>query len=331
MKRLFLFALCTTTCLTSCETRKYLSLSGKTMGTYYAIEYNGKTNFKEEIDSLLDGFIKAASTYDSTSEISEFNRKGYLTFRSGHLYKMLTIARAIHEQTNGTFEPTLMPLSSAYAQSRPALISNDKRDSLLTRVSFSYIAFDHQRMYATKAGVQIDLNAMGEGYAIDMLAGFLESKGIQDYKVEIGGEMKCKGRNTRNTSWRIGIENPALPDSPDKLLKTVVLTDEAISTSGSYRKFFTDKNGRRRSHILDPRSGDPVDNAMLSATVKSKTAVVADAMATACMVLGKDAAIEVIQNAGLEAFISYEKDGNVLTWHSKGFFGIAVDRSLMLR
>ena len=322
MNRICLFALCVTTCLTSCETREHISLSGKTMGTYYSIEYNGRINFQKEIDSLLHGFIKAASTYDPTSEISEFNRNGSLVFRSGHLYRMLTMAKALHKQTNGAFEPTLMPLIDAYGftRSQPAAISNDELDSLLEFVSFGYITFDHKRMSAKKKGVQVDLSAMGEGYAIDMISEFLETKGVKDYKVEIGGEMKCKGRNTRNTSWLIGIENPASSGFSNKLLSTVVLTDEAISTAGHYRKFFEDKSGKKHSHILDPHSGESVDNNILSVTIRSKEAVIADAMATACIVLGKDAAIEVIQNAGLEAFICYEEGGKVLTWHSTGFF-----------
>jgi FAD:protein FMN transferase len=306
--------------LLSCEEEKYTSLSGKTMGTYYSIQYKSGNHFGREIDSILLDFVTAASTYDSTSEISEFNRNGGLQYRSPHLFSMLTIAKTIHHETKGAFEPTLMPVISAYgfAGTKDNVPSKIKADSLLSVVSFDYVSFDSVKMIALKRGVQLDLSAMGEGFAIELIAGFLEANNIWDYKVEIGGEMKCKGKNPGNERWLIGIEAPSVPDR--QILGFVRLQDEAISTSGSYRKFYTDRQGKKQSHIIDPTTGSPVQNNLLSVTIKSKSAIKADAYATACMVMGYSKAIAFIGQSNVEGLITYEENGKVRSWHSRNFF-----------
>ena len=315
----------------SCRQKEYISLSGKTMGTYYSIQYSSDENYEAQIDSLLKDFISAASTYDSLSELSAFNRTGTLHFKTPHLYRMLTIAKTFHQRTHGAFEPTLMPVISAHGfnNTNPHSTSKQIIDSLLSFVSFDYIAFDSTKMTALKKGVQLDLSAMGEGFAIDLIAEFLEKHNVLNYKVEIGGEMKCKGRNPKNELWLIGIESPE--SNHHHILNTVRLQNEAISTSGNYRNFYKDTSGKRRSHIIDPKTGDTVQHNLISVTIKSKSAVTADAIATACMVMGYDTAIAFIEQSDMEAFITYEENGKIRVWHSRDFFPVHYDRSLMLR
>src|SRR5690349_8340800 len=217
--------------LFSCGEQKYISITGKTMGTYYAIQYQGDENYQTEIDSIFQTFISAASTYDTTSELSEFNRKGIVHFRTPYLYRMLSEARRINEETHGAFEPTLFPLVNAhgFGPSRRNIATQPIIDSLLSLVSINYIEFDSVKLSALKKGVQLDLNAMGEGFAIELIADFLERNNVHSYKVEIGGEIKCRGTNPGNELWLIGIEDP----SPNgrHIAKTVRLQNESISTS----------------------------------------------------------------------------------------------------
>jgi thiamine biosynthesis lipoprotein len=305
----------------SCREEGYITLPGKTMGTYYSIQYKSEGNFKKEIDSLLQEFISAASTYDSLSELSEFNRRGIVYFRTRHLYRMLTIAKTIHKKTHGAFEPTLMPLINLHGFGYVKKVSFpvSSIDSLLELVSFDHVMFDSIKMTTLKKGVQIDLSAMGEGFAIDLIAEFLEKNHVRNYKVEIGGEMKCAGKNSRDENWLIGIEHPA-SDNQGRILNTVTLQNEAISTSGSYRKFYLDDEGRKHSHIIDPKTGRPVQNNVLSVTVIAKKAVIADAIATACMVMGLDDAVDFIESSEIEGMITYEHEGQIQYWHSKEFF-----------
>lgn len=317
--------------LSACVERPSTTLTGKTMGTYYDIRYSSNQRFQPEIDSILNSIVGAASTYDSISEISVFNQKGVLQFKSPHLLKMLNLARQFHKETHGAFEPTLMPFIKAYGFNTgdPHTLSKDQIDSLFSFVSFDFITFNHIRMQTTKPGIQLDLSAMGEGYAIDMISGFLDGKGIKNYKVEIGGEVKCKGSHSNGAVWTIGIENPA-SFGPVTLLTTTMLSDEAISTSGTSRKYYTDEQGKRRSHIIDPKTGYSVENNLLSVTVKNPMAVKADVFATALMVMGLDSAKSFTRKANIAAFIVYQEKDKVLSWSTPDFFN-SQDRRIVQR
>jgi FAD:protein FMN transferase len=317
--------------LASCTENKYTTLNGKTMGTYYEIQYSSSQNYQPEIDSILDSFVSAASTYDSTSELSSFNQSGSVRFKSAHLFTMLKLAKRYHLQTQAAFEPTLMPLIKAhgFSRSKRQVLQHEQIDSLLSFVSFDYITYDSLEMRTSKQGVQLDLSAMGEGYAIDMITDFLEDKNIESYKVEIGGEMKCKGRNVKGEVWLIGIENPS-DSKAGQLIVTTHLQNEAISTSGTSQKFYRDENGKRRSHIIHPKTGNPIDNNLLSITVKDKLAVRADVFATALMVMGLDSAKSFVDKMNIDAFIVYQEKGKVLSWNTPNFLSTQ-DRSITLR
>jgi hypothetical protein len=179
-------------------------------------------------------------------------------------------------------------------------------------------------MVSLTPGVQLDLSAMGEGYAIDMIADFLESKNVSDYNVEIGGEMKCKGKNEKRDRWLIGVENPS--SAGNRILTTVSLDDEAISTSGTARKFYLDETGVKRSHIIDPKTGYSIHNNLLSVTIKNSKAARADALATALLVMGLDSAKSFAARTNTAALIVYEKNGKVLSWHSPDFFNTQGER-----
>lgn len=315
----------------SCSENKFTKLKGKTMGTYYEIQYSAAHDYKPEIDSILNSFVAAASTYDSTSELSLFNQSGTLQFKSPHLLRMLKIAKQYHVETQGAFEPTLMPLIKAhgFSKAKRQVLPSETIDALLSIVSFDYISYDALGMRTNKDGVQLDLSAMGEGYAIDIISNFLEGKNIKNYKVEIGGEMKCKGRNDKGEVWLIGVENPS-DLKTGRLITRTHLENEAISTSGTSRKFYLDGDGNKRPHIINPKTGYPIQNNLLSVTVKDSLAVRADVFATALMVMGLDSAKKFLGTTDVEAFIVYQENGKVLSWNTPGFVSTQ-DRSVTLR
>ncbi|TDN94977.1 ApbE family protein [Salegentibacter sp. 24] len=167
------------------------------------------------------------------------------------------------------------------------------------------------------------LRAIGEGYYINKIADFLNDKGVENYKVELGGEVKTRGYNGTGKLWKIGIENPyfSMGKEKDRFIHIITLKNTAISTSGSYRKFYLDSSGKRRPHIINPETGSPVDHSLLSVSIKCKNAEKADAMATACMVLGQKTAMEPIaEDREVEGLLIYDDNYNSLRlWKSEGF------------
>ena len=302
----------------------YTELKGSTFGTYYSIKYKSAENLQVEIDSLFIHYSAAVSKYDTASEISEFNRRGKVVFRSPYLKSLVEKAKEIYILTQGALDPTVMPLVDGWgfgADKTRTLSDSAAVDSLLARVDFEAVQWNDTILYTIRPGVLLDLNAVGEGYGIDLIGEWLEGKGIHDYKVEIGGEVLCKGTNPEGKPWRIGIENPKFDQEGERpLLSVVTLENEALGTSGSYRNFFVDEHGQKRSHIIDPRTGYPVQHHLLSATVKANTCILADGLATSCMVLGLEESKKLVETlAQVEAFLVYEEEGILKSWHSRKF------------
>jgi len=301
----------------------YTRLKGNAFGSYYSIVYRSSEDYRKDIETLLSDYSKAVSRYDSSSELSEFNRRGRITFRSPYLKGLFGKYREIHRVTDRALEPTIMPLVKAWAINTPnaQVVDSTEVDSLLFYVDFEAINVSKDQLVTTKKGQTLDLNAIGEGYGIDLLTDFFIKKGIKNFKIEIGGEMRCHGKNPEGKTWNIGIENPVSSiGAPSSLFATVKLDNCALSTSGSYRQYFTDSLGRKYTHIIDPKTGFPVRHHLLSVSIKAKDGATADGVATACMVMGKEKAIQLIERLPeVEGFLMYEEDGKVVNWQSEGF------------
>ena len=307
----------------SCDKNKtYTKIQGRALGTYYNIVYDKPFSLKKEVDSIIYQYELAASTYIDSSEISKFNTYGKLRFTSDILPDMLEKAKHFYLQSNKALNPALMPIIKAWGFSKDNKVelSDHQIDSLLDISSMEYLFWDKQTLSSKKKGVMLDFSFFGEGYAIDMIANFLSSKGAKNYMVEIGGEMLCNGANPMGNPWKIGIETP-LHNAQKKQIATIVkLTDKALSTSGSYRKYFVDKSGKKRPHIISPFSGKPVEHSLLSASIISDKGIVSDALATSCMVVGTEAAKKLIENtSNIEGLLIYEENKELKTWKSKGF------------
>ncbi|GAB4187057.1 MAG: FAD:protein FMN transferase [Thermoflexibacter sp.] len=301
---------------------KLVIVNGETMGTTYTIKYLDAQarNFKKEIDSILIAFNQCLSTYIPDSEISTFNNKtDSIQYRYPFFYPVLKKSEEVYRASNGAFDPTVMPLVKAwgFGPNRKDQIEQPKIDSLLQLIGFQNIEFNEKGVKKLKKYVQLDFNAIAQGYGVDIIGDFLEENGIANFMVEIGGEVLCKGKNEQGRIWSIGIENPLYEENGGKRMQAIVqLDNQALVTSGNYRKFYV-KDGKKYAHTIDPKTGYPVQHSLLSATVFAKDAISADAYATAMMVLGKEKAIELAQQQGLEIFLIYEENGKIQTYTSE--------------
>jgi len=301
-----------------------VAFNGQTMGTFYNIIYlhPDGTVFKKEVDSLLVEWNKSLSTYISDSEISNFNRNSYLTFQSPYFYPVLLKSREIYEATEGAFDPTIMPLVNAwgFGPEDRELPDSMEVSKLKKLVNFRLIEFDSIRIRKKISGVQLDFSAIAKGYGVDVVGEYLESKGIKNYLVEIGGEITCRGINDKGTPWTTGIEDPNVQLNDRKIMAVIEVSNKAIATSGNYRNYYI-KDGQKYAHTINPHTGFPVQHSLLSATVIADDCMTADGFATAFMVLGIDSSIQIVNDhPELDAFFIYNDDmGQLTTYMTEGF------------
>lgn len=278
------------------KAKVYKTYEGEIFGTYYRIQVvdTGK-DLQPEFDSVFALINRASNSYVQESEVSDFNSTGRLLSPSATLREMMDSAAKFNTLTEGYFEPTLYPLLKSWGFSfeQKELMDSAKVAGLLELIGFeTMLTVADSGYFAAKPGVMLDITGLGEGYAIDKLVEVVEKSQVSDYMVEIGGEMKAKGKNSRGTVWAIGIEDPEQAEQgvTTSMLTKVELDGRSISSSGNYRKFYIDEQGNKRPHILDPKTGYPVSHSMVSVSVLSNSATEADALATAFMAMGPEKA-----------------------------------------
>ncbi|MDQ3392814.1 MAG: FAD:protein FMN transferase [Bacteroidota bacterium] len=302
---------------------KSVVFTGYTMGKIaYQVKYleeNGE-NYKTEVDSVLKAFNQTFSTYIPDSEISQFNKGTIHKFSSPYFYPLLNRSKEIFQQTNGAFDPTIAPLVNAwgFGPDKAKSPSKEKVDSLMLLVNFDSIFFDSISVCKMQKGMMLDLSAIAKGYAVDIVADFLKSKGINNLLVEIGGEAICFGKNELGNTWAIGIDDPTGAYG-EKLQAIVQLDDRAIATSGNYRNYY-EIDGKRYSHTISPYTGLPVQHSLLSASVFSENCMTADAYATAFMVLGLEESIKILENdSQLDAHLVFsDENGGLKSYTTEG-------------
>lgn len=296
-------------------------INGTTMGTYYQIKYRDELqrNFKASVDSLLVVFNQSLSTYVPDSELSRFNQGSRFTYESPFFYPILLQSQRVWEETEGVFDPTIGPLVNAYGFGPEGrnIPNEEEIQSLLSRVGFDKIFFDEEAVCKLSEGIYLDFSANAKGYGIDVIGEFLESKGISDYMVNIGGDLRTKGLNASGEWWSLGIEKPVLGGESGEIVAIIKLDNTSMATSGNYRNFY-EENGQLYYHTIDPRTGKPAGGNILSSTVVAATATDADAYATAFMVMGSEKAIAFAESRpDLQVFFVYTlPNGQTATYHS---------------
>ncbi|MDR7128456.1 thiamine biosynthesis lipoprotein [Algoriphagus sp. 4150] len=287
-----------------------MTFSGKTMGTTYNVTYLDEENrgLQKSIDSLLVVFNQSLSTYIPDSELSRFNLHDTLVFDLPYLLPILEASKTIYENTNGAFDPTVGPLVNiwGFGPSGPELKDSVDIRKLLATVGFSKIEFDQNQLRKKEPGIYLDFSAIAKGYGSDVIADFLKNRGIENYLVEIGGELVANGVNEKGELWKVGVNRPEESANAADLMGIIALQDRAMATSGNYRNFYM-LDSVRISHTINPATGYPVNHTLLSATVLADNCMTADAYATAMMVMGIDEAINLDEKLDkIEVFLIYD-------------------------
>lgn len=315
-------------------------IQGEAQGTTWVVRYlNDTLDYTPKIDSVLRRIDDALSTWQEGSlinRINAFNRSDTVfAFYDSTQYYSVVFERSaeIKRITNGAFDPSVYPLVElwGFGFSNRHAVTSDEVDSVLQFVGFTPALIDlievnrdtyiyeetHIRKGEPRA--KLDFNAIAQGFSVDVLGDVLSEAGVSNYMIELGGEVYCRGVNADGKPWRIAIDKP-VTEGQRQLQAVVNLSNKALVTSGSYRKFYA-LNGRRYSHIIDPRSGYPVEHNLLSVTVMASDAAAADAYATAFMVMGMDETkrfLEENAGLGLEVFLIWDDNGAYQTWASSG-------------
>lgn len=302
----------------SCEPQhKNTKISGPVFGTSYGITYYSESDqdFREDFDSLFGIINKSLSTYKEDSEISKINRNES-TIVDAHFITVFNESKHIFKETEGAFDPTIGAVVNAWnfgPKGKVIGLDEKKIDSLMASVGLDKVNLMGERVIKENPNTFIDFNAIAKGYGVDVVSNFLESQSISHYIVEIGGEIRAKGMNMETRKpWRVGIEKPNF-DGTQSLIKAIDLHNEAMATSGTYRKYSIDENGNRYSHIIDAKTGYPSKTNLLSISVIANTCMVADAYATAFKAMGVEKVKQFLEShPELKVFLIFENDNNEL-------------------
>ena len=266
---------------------------GKIFGTLYTVTYEHNADLQTEIVAAMQAVDNSLSPFNKQSIITAINNNDSTEIDS-LFSEVFHTAKQIYAESHGAFDPTVAPLVNAwgFGFKRGTDVCSATIDSLCQLVGFDRIVLDGKQVSKADDRMQLDFSAIAKGFGSDCVARVLDSHGIKNYMVEIGGEVVVKGHNKNGNPWGIGITKPVDDSlSVSQELQTVLrLTDCAIATSGNYRNFYY-KDGVKYAHTIDPRSGYPVQHSLLSATVIADNCMRADALATAFMVLGADSAM----------------------------------------
>ncbi len=309
--------------LLGCTPKEFSRIQGETQGTTYHILVEGKhPELKKQIELLLKKFDQSLSVYDPNSLISKVNKGNYIKIDT--LFKqMYQESRIVNQKTDGAFDITVAPLINAFGfgfEEVDTEIDSMLIDSILQFVGMDKITLRNDTLIKADPRLQISGNAIAQGQSVDLLCNLLEQKGIKNYMVEVGGELRTHGLKN-GQKWRVGIDRPEDGNmTPGEDLQAVLsITDKAVATSGNYRNFYL-KDGKKYGHTINPKTGYPAFQNILSATIVADACITADAYATGCMASGLKKSIQIVENnPQLEAYFVYvDKQGEVKTYYSKG-------------
>ncbi len=314
--------------LTGCAKPRYFINEGHIFGTYYNIRYEASKDLEKSIIACLNSYDASLSFFNDSSIISRINRNEEVVTDS--LFETMWVtAYEVSELSQGAFDITCAPLISAwgfgkdkgidYLRSHP--VSQATIDSLMNITGYRKLTIKEHRVTKQDPRLTMNASAIAKGQGCDGVAALLAANGCENYLVDIGGEVVAKGMNAKGEPWKIGISKPI--DDPTgtvrELQQVIATSDIKMASSGNYRQFYFDGD-ERRSHTIDPRTGYPVQHSLLGATVVSNSCMRADALATACMVLGANAALEMIENdPHSECYLIVDKNGELVVKTSSGW------------
>lgn len=304
--------------LLSCQSVERRHFMGTTQGSYYSIIYYDERNrdLSDGFDSIFKEIEAALSLWDENSLIRRVNRNDTSVVLNQIFIDNFNLAMKAAELSEGYFDPTVGPLVSAwgfhYKEGMP--MTPQIVDSIKQLVDYRKIKIENDKVVKQNPSMTLDFNAVAQGYTTDMIADYLLSEKVEDFLVDVGGEICAKGSKPDGELWTVGIEKPAENKDSQRIVQEVLeLTDRSVVTSGNYRKY-VEHDGKRYSHSLDPKTGYPAENSLLSVTIIADNTAWADCLASVCMLVGLEKAVQIIENQDdVEAFFIYEEEGNVKT------------------
>lgn len=300
---------------------KYQYTEGKIYGTYYHISYASPTDLQTGIREQMEKVNQSLSMFNPESVIAKINRN--ITENTDTLFRrMFMTAEKVYRQTGGAFDITVAPLVDAwgFGVKKEEFPDSAKIDSLMQYVGLEKITLNEEKIVKKYPGIRMDASSIAKGLGVDLVADYLEGKGVSDYMVEIGGEVRVKGKSEKQRPWRIGIDRPQddVTAQQQQLQAVLALTSGALATSGNYRNFYI-REGKKYAHTINPKTGFPVQTEIVGSSVYTKSCMEADAYATAFMVMGLEKAQEVVRkNPDMEAFFIYQEKDELKTWISEG-------------
>lgn len=321
------FVFCLT--LLACHQRpayEYNHIEGLTQGTSYHITFENSTrkDYKVIIDSILKDFDMSLSEYIPNSIISRINSNDTTVKVDEHFSTVFKKSKQIWEQSGGAMDITVGPIIDAlgFGPTEKTMVDSANIRRLLKYVGFEKVRLENNRIIKADTAIKLDVNSIAQGYSVDVVSNFFESEGINNYMVEIGGEVRSKGKNPKGLYWRIGIDKPEegnmIPG--EKIQDIISLKNQSVTTSGNYRAFY-EENGAKYSHIINPKTGFPAKSRLLSVTIVAKDCITADGWDTPLMVMGLEKSIEILKmHPELEALLIYsDNKGAFQEYMTDGF------------
>ena len=331
MRKLF-YALLICCFLLGCNNVKKQRFMGITQGSYYSITYFDEQNrdFSRDFDSIFKEIESTLSLWDENSIIRRVNRNDTTVVLNQIFIDNFNYAMKAAEISGGHFDPTVGPLVQAWGfhfkegmEMTPEIV-----DSLKQLVDYRKIKIENGKVIKENPNMTLDFNAVAQGYTADMIGEFLLSKNVNDFLVDVGGEILARGRKPNGDLWKVGIEKPAENKDSERIVQEIVeLDNRSIVTSGNYRKY-VERGGKRYSHSLNPMTGYPAENSLLSATIIAENTAWADCLASICMLVGLEKAIDIIcpiPSIGVEAYFIYLDENGEVKTSKHGEYGVWVE------
>lgn len=302
-------------CSSKTENSKLVVNSGNAQGSTFQVRYLTTSNqdFEEEINTIFRDIDQSMSTYLPGSLISQLNSGDEEKVIDDHFRKVLDRSLEISRETEGDFDPTVGALVSLWGFGFEEVrtdVDTEMIEEALSKTGVEKIRYAGGRV-SLPEGISLDFNALAQGYTVDVIAEHLERKGIENYMVEVGGEVRTLGVNEKGNLWRIGIDKPqSQVDSESRFQVIVEMDNTSLATSGNYRRYWVDdETGLKYSHTINPHTGTPARNRLLSVSILAPTSMDADAYATVCMVKGVDGCMDFLDSKSeLEGYLVYTND-----------------------
>ncbi|ATL47714.1 thiamine biosynthesis protein ApbE [Chitinophaga caeni] len=299
------------------STQELFTIKGEAQGTYYIIKYVAvkEVNCRQGIDTIFNKMDASLSLYKPGSLINRFNEQGDGVRMDSYMAAVLRKSLEVYKISGGLFDITVKPLVDAWGFGVKRHREVPKRENIreiLKHVGSRYLLIDGDSLLKKKPGVQIDCNGIAQGYTVDVICEYLSSLGIENYLVDVGGELRSKGKNPKNRNWTIGIERPESDgDRVYPSMATIVLNGQGVATSGNYRRFF-DEGEIRYTHTINPKTGEALHHKVISVTVVAPDCITADAYDNVFFLMGVEKGLKFArQHPELKLAVHYVfKDGN---------------------